>query len=55
MEILSEQDRHSPSCCIKTSVALQMIDIDLNDDAEKKVVEGAFWNAVDMMIVSDRP
>ena len=33
---------------------MQMIDMDLNDDAEKKVVEGVFWNAVDILSEQDR-
>lgn len=31
-----------------------MIDMDLNDDTEKKVVEGVFWNAVDILSEQDR-
>ena len=31
-----------------------MIDMDLNDDTEKKVVEGVFWNAVDILSEEDR-
>lgn len=31
-----------------------MIDMDLNDDADKKVVEGVFWNAVDILSEQDR-
>ena len=35
-------------------VPVQMIDMDLNDDTEKKVVEGVFWNAVDILSEQDR-
>lgn len=31
-----------------------MVDMDLNDDTEKKVVEGVFWNAVDILSEQDR-
>ena len=31
-----------------------MIDMDLNDDTEKKVVDGVFWNAVDILSEQDR-
>lgn len=33
---------------------MQMVDMDMNDDAEKKVVEGVFWNAVDILSEQDR-
>lgn len=33
---------------------LKMVDMDMNDDAEKKVVEGVFWNAVDILSEQDR-
>ncbi|DBA84763.1 hypothetical protein WJX77_001199 [Trebouxia sp. C0004] len=36
------------------NLAKQMIDMDLNDDTEKKVVEGVFWNAVDILSEEDR-
>lgn len=34
--------------------AAQMVDMDLNDEAEKKVVEGVFWNAVDILSDQDK-
>ena len=39
---------------LSTEGVLQMIDMDLNDDSEKKVVEGVFWNAVDILSEQDR-
>ncbi|KAL3145466.1 hypothetical protein ABBQ32_003293 [Trebouxia sp. C0010 RCD-2024] len=36
------------------NLAKQMVDMDLNDAAEKKVVEGVFWNAVDILSEQDR-
>lgn len=46
------------TCCVdflcELTLVVQMIDMDLNDAAEKKVVEGVFWNAVDILSEQDR-
>ena len=39
---------------VEAGLLVQMIDMDLNDAAEKKVVEGVFWNAVDILSEQDR-
>lgn len=39
---------------VEADLLVQMIDMDLNDAAEKKVVEGVFWNAVDILSEQDR-
>ncbi|CAL8466224.1 g5760 [Coccomyxa elongata] len=36
------------------ALALQMAPLDLNDEAEQKLVEGIFWNAVDCLSDDDR-
>ncbi len=36
------------------ALALQMAPLDLNDEAEHKLVEGVFWNAVDSLSEDDR-
>ena len=54
MDIMNEQHKQPLPCCMEVSFALQMIDMDLNDDAEKKIVEGVFQNAVDILNEQDR-
>lgn len=39
---------------VEAGLLVQMVDMDLNDAAEKKVVEGVFWNAVDILSEQDR-
>ncbi|KAK9804329.1 hypothetical protein WJX72_007219 [[Myrmecia] bisecta] len=36
------------------ALALQMSELDLNDEDEKKLVDGVFWNAVDCLSEDDR-
>lgn len=36
------------------ALALQMAPLDLNEEAEQKLVEGIFWNAVDCLSEDDR-
>ena len=36
------------------ALALQMAPLDLNDDSERTLVEGVFWNAVDSLGEDDR-
>ncbi|EIE21291.1 antiviral helicase [Coccomyxa subellipsoidea C-169] len=36
------------------ALALQMAPLDLNDEAEQKLVEGIFWNAIDCLSEDDR-
>ena len=35
-------------------LARQMTELDLNNTSEKKLVEGMFWNAVDILSEEDR-
>ena len=35
-------------------LARQMAELDLNNNSEKKLVEGIFWNAVDILSEEDR-
>ena len=35
-------------------LARQMAELDLNNSSEKKLVEGIFWNAVDILSEEDR-
>lgn len=36
------------------ALALQMAPLELNDEAEQKLVEGIFWNAIDCLSEDDR-
>ena len=36
------------------ALALQMAPLQLNDEAEQKLVEGVFWNAIDCLSEDDR-
>ena len=36
------------------ALALQMAPLDLNDESERTLVEGVFWNAVDSLGEDDR-